>query len=369
MDADFAEIVGQIYEAALVPERWLVVLDFLARLSNSLTSGLIAASPSGASSYIATEPLASLIQASMATGALARNERPGRAIAKQHAGWMSDLELFTPEEHAAEPIYNAYLRPAGIGYTAGTVLPLPSGDILVFDVSRRTEAGPFDRRTLDRLDRLRPHLARSALISARLGLDFAKGAAEALALLGLPTAVLARDGRVLSVNDLFASMPDARVAIGARDRIGFADKGADALLKEALEAIGTDGTPTVRSIPVAASETSPAFVAHLTPVRRSALDLFGGSLALLIITPVEAPEAPLRQVLTVLFDLTPSEAHVARLLAGGHTVETAAATLAVTQDTVRTHLKRVLAKTGTARQADLVRLLAGTAARSPKGNG
>jgi DNA-binding CsgD family transcriptional regulator len=363
---DAETLVEQIYEAAFVPERWPDVLTVLASLSGALTSGLIFTNPSGVSGYIATEPLASLIRASMASGDLARNERPARALAKQHAGWLADLDIFTADEHKADPIYNAYLRPAGIGYTAGTVLPVPSGDILVFDVSRRTEAGPFERATLDRLDKLRPHLARSALISARLGLNFARGAVEALALLGLPAAVLARDGRVLSINAPFAALPESRIAIGARDRIGFADKGADTLLKEALARGGSDAAPDVRSIPIAATDAAPAFVAHVTPVRRSALDLFGGSLALLILTPVEAPEAPLRQVLTALFDLTPAEAHVARLLAGGHTVESAAETLVVARETVRSHLKRVLAKTGVTRQADLVRLLAGTAARTPR---
>ena len=62
-------------------------------------------------------------------------------------------------------------------------------------------------------------------------------------------------------------------------------------------------------------------------------------------------------LLEALFDLTPTEARVAALVAGGSTVKEAATRLSVKADTVRVHLKAVYSKTGAHRQADLARLL------------
>lgn len=58
-----------------------------------------------------------------------------------------------------------------------------------------------------------------------------------------------------------------------------------------------------------------------------------------------------------LYGLTPAESRLAWLLVGDFSLAEAAAQLGIAQSTARTVLKRVLAKTGTRRQASLVRLL------------
>jgi DNA-binding CsgD family transcriptional regulator len=60
-----------------------------------------------------------------------------------------------------------------------------------------------------------------------------------------------------------------------------------------------------------------------------------------------------------LFDLTPAEARVARDLAEGKTVANIAEASGASQNTVRTHVRGVLEKTGCNRQTDVVALLAG----------
>jgi DNA-binding CsgD family transcriptional regulator len=58
-----------------------------------------------------------------------------------------------------------------------------------------------------------------------------------------------------------------------------------------------------------------------------------------------------------LFGMTRSEAALCALLMAGKTAEQAAECLFVSIHTVRTHLKRILSKTDTGRQAELLRLL------------
>jgi len=61
--------------------------------------------------------------------------------------------------------------------------------------------------------------------------------------------------------------------------------------------------------------------------------------------------------LCILFGLAPAECVLIALLAEGCSVRTAAERLAITHESARTYLKRALHKTGTRRQAELVRLV------------
>ena len=72
--------------------------------------------------------------------------------------------------------------------------------------------------------------------------------------------------------------------------------------------------------------------------------------------PVQQKLVPER-IVAQLFGLTPTEAFLAVLLANGYTLAGAAEKLDVTESTVRSYAKRIFAKTGVSRQADLVRLI------------
>src|SRR6516225_8559403 len=98
-------------------------------------------------------------------------------------------------------------------------------------------------------------------------------------------------------------------------------------------------------------------VAHVVPIRLSARDIFLRCAAVLAMTPVAAPQAPPVDLVQSLFDLTPAEARVARSLAAGKTVEDIAADGGISPNTIRTHVRGVLEKTGCNRQADVVALL------------
>jgi DNA-binding CsgD family transcriptional regulator len=211
---------------------------------------------------------------------------------------------------------------------------------------------------MERLDAYRPHLARAALLAHRLGLRAATGATEALQLVGLPGAALTATGRVVVANALFEQLAP-RVGTGAFDHVAIGSRPADEALQRALGAIAGDPQLAARSIPVPAGEGEPALIAHLLPIRRAAHDIFASASALLVLTAVVAPEAPLTEMLHGLFDLTPAEARVARALAAGLSIEEISLRSATSRETVRTQLKGVMAKTATTRQADLVRLLAG----------
>src|SRR5262249_22523785 len=262
------------------------------------------------------------------------------------------------EEWEEEPIDRDVWRPQGVGWGMATAITIPTGEHVMFVLSRRTEYGPFERASAQRLDELRPHLARSVLISARLQLERARVAGEALAAMGIPALVLDETGRALAANSLIEAM-SGWVHWRALHRVSLQDKHAAHLLRDAIEITGSEIASSVHSFPVRNAHANAMMVAHVIPIRLSARDIFLRCSTVLAMTPVTPPQAPPVELVQSLFDLTPAEARVARSLAAGKTVEDIAADSSVSLNTVRTHLHHVLEKTGCNRQAEVVALLTG----------
>ena len=95
----------------------------------------------------------------------------------------------------------------------------------------------------------------------------------------------------------------------------------------------------------------------VTPLRPSGIGTQVQPLALVIIRDPEAATLS-TTALRELFGFTRSEAVIARDLASGLSLDDAAEQRGVGVATVRSHLKRILSKTGTHRQAEAVALIA-----------
>ncbi|MCU0818995.1 MAG: helix-turn-helix transcriptional regulator [Beijerinckiaceae bacterium] len=74
-------------------------------------------------------------------------------------------------------------------------------------------------------------------------------------------------------------------------------------------------------------------------------------------TPSPKGRASSPNLLAALFDLTPAQARTAAALADGVSVQGIAASLGITEKTVRTYIERIFAKTGARRLSDLLVLL------------
>ncbi len=223
------DLIDRVYEAAVVPELWDKVLDDVASRVGSV-GGLLFTANSQRTAWVGSS-FAGPLYADFIKDGFA-NPRPQRAIARNHAGFIGDHELFTWDEMDRDPAY-AYLRRKGGGWCAGTVIQVPSGDFVVFSWERRFKDGPFSAETIAALDPLRAHLARAALLSGRLGLERARAAAEALGLIGLPAAILSRTHGLLAANKLLEGLMP-QVVEDRQSRIGLVDRRADAMLGQSL---------------------------------------------------------------------------------------------------------------------------------------
>lgn len=354
MDERFLE---DLYEAAVVPELWPEVLRSFQGLTRGAGAVLITVADGQARWVSSSADFDEVVATHFER--FPGNGRTARLIGRNHAGFLRDIDIFTDEEMAIEPVYADFLIPRGLGIGVATAIASPSGEAFILHAERERQEGPLGGEQIARLDRMRPHLARAMLLSARLDFERARGATQALEAMGLPAAVLDRRGRPLSINALLAGMiPD--VAQDRLARLTLTNAAADMLLETAIASMNqTGGGAAVRSIPIAQQGDRPPLIVHLSPVRGAAHDVFSRASMILVVTPVVLGDAPSATVVQGLFDLTPAEARLAALIAAGSRPRDAAAMLGVTEETARTTLKRVMAKTGLHRQAELVGLLRG----------
>lgn len=352
------DLIDRIYECSVVPELWPRMLDDIAGTVDAHGGLLFSARKT--LHWTASESVRDVFADYVADGWFTRCSRRVCLMNAQEPGFFTEQDFWTEDQMGADPIYRDFFRPRGLGWSAGTALRVPSGDNIVFSMERTLTQGPVERDQLARLDDLRPHLARSALISARLELQRAEGATDALTALRLPALVLDDAGRVVEANELIQDMAD-RIGFGAGDRLVLPDRAANEILADRLAALGTHGGEQSCSLPLKDDLGQPVGVLHVLPVRRAAHDIFGRGFALLVLTPIGTDKSPSADLMRSLFDLTRSEARVARGLAVGKTAEEIAEEGDVAITTVRSQVRRVLEKTGCSRQAEVAALLAGLA--------
>lgn len=348
-------LINEIYEAALVPENWQGVLDQLAEMADAEGTLLFAAGP-GVPRWLSSQSIRATMIEWIQSKWFIDNPRGQRLVPINEPRFLTDLDGLTIEEIEASDFYTELLRPRGLGWCVGTSIRAPSGDTLVFSIEKAHSKGPVPRAVAERLDELRPHLARAAILSGRLGLERAKTAVATLEMIGLPAAALTGAGRIISANAGFLAGPPG-IRIGAGDLLRFESEKVQSLLTEAISNASNRHVDVGRSIPVSGSESAPPFVAHVVPLRGAGLDLFTGALSIMFLTPVAPNSSVPPELLQALFDLTPAEARIASQVTEGGSIEQIALSTRLSHNTVRTHLKSVFLKTGVQRQAELVSLL------------
>jgi DNA-binding CsgD family transcriptional regulator len=349
--------LDQIYESAFIPDAWPDVLDHLGKIAGALGGGLFVANgevTNWTASHGLEETMAAFVNGKVLQ-AMAR--RPRLYEAGQHS-FVTERDVFTESELNEHPLYRDFLRPRGLGWSARTSVRLPTGDNIILTMERALSDGPIPAESLLGINAMRPHLARAALISARLQLERAKAATETLAMLGLPALVFDPKGRVLGANKLIENL-DQIVVFTAHEKVALTDARANNLFKQAVETVSCDKLTAPFSFSVCDTSGVARMVAHVIPVRGQSRDIFVRCAGVLTLTPITSVQMPSVDLVQSLFDFTPAEAKVARFIAQGETVEDIALTNDVSVNTIRAQVRSVLDKTGCKRQIEVATLLSG----------
>ena len=274
-------------------------------------------------------------------------------------------ELFTPAEKRTSLMYNGFQPKYDCRDQVAVVVDRSSDERRRNSVLMWTMANGESQWEPDKLKRIRgllPHIRQAVRVRQELAAAEARAYADVSALLeqtSLGTVFLDRHGAIASANETARRM--LRADNGIHERRGALraslphdDATIRALMFRALPRLGHAAVGGYMSV---RRRAGLPLIVHVHPVTPGRADFGAQRLAALVL--IRDPDANRldSQIVGDVLGLTAAERRVAVLLARGRSVRDIARELHRSENTVRWTLKRVLSKTNSARQADLVRLL------------
>jgi DNA-binding CsgD family transcriptional regulator len=258
------------------------------------------------------------------------------------------------------------VRPQRLVDLASTVLDKSKTTSAVFGVFRHERDGRVDDEMRRRLRLVVPHLRRAVLVGRTIELATVTAATFADALDSLKAGMFLVDSTRAIVHANVSGhtmLASGEVLRAVGGRLAANDAKSDHELRAVLAAASTgDAGVGVAGIaqPLAARDGS-RNVAHVMPLTSGKRRLTGqhyAAVAALFVHEARLQFTSAPETIAEAYNLTPSEVRVLLAIAQEGGVPETAVALGINESTVRTHLQRVFAKTGTGRQADLVKLVA-----------
>jgi DNA-binding CsgD family transcriptional regulator/PAS domain-containing protein len=359
------DLIESIYDAALQPSRWNEAVVGINRFIGTQACGVFskdAVSKFGVTHYYCgADPRFIQLYAETYSqfDPLVRLPRFG------HVTGIPDLVSY--EDYRKGRFYQEWLAPQGCADAANVVIENSNPKCPVLFTALPPKKRMVDAEMRRRIALVVPHAHRALMINKAIEVKQSEASGFADALDGLSAGVFLVDGAggivhgnsagqaMLAEGDILRSVggliviSDAGVNRRLREILAVARDKADAIHDSAFPLIADDGTH---------------HVAHVLPLRSVVRGIHGPNLkavAALFVRKAELGSGSCGTLLARTFELTPTELRVLRSIVEIGGVPETAQELGIAETTVKTHLHRVFSKTGTNRQADLVRLAAGFA--------
>ena len=279
---------------------------------------------------------------------------------------VATTDLMPFAELTQTELYRQWAEPQGFVDFVSTVVDRTTVSTAIFGIFRHERNGIVDDQARRQMRLIAPHIRRAVLIGRMFEFKAAEVATFADALDGLGAGMYLVDagGRLIHANAAGNAFLDAGdILSSAGGRLVARDAQVDRALRDVFAAAGQgDAALGIKGIAVPLTgKEGERYVAHALPLtsgaRRRAGVVYTATVALFVrkaaLAITSAPEA-----IGSAFRLTPTELRVLLAIVEVGGIPEVAEAFGVADTTVRTHVSRLFEKTGTARQADLVKLVA-----------
>jgi len=364
-DSDFLDVV---YDAAVDPGLWTSVITRLVGMVGGSGGFLLdqnQASGKGEGIIVGADPAVrdDYFGRFATNNVLQKVDDPQAFMKRWTPRILTDEDWMPKEALLRSEFYNEFLRRIDVHSVMMVRLEARGLNAVNLDLGRPERRGRFEADDIARVSRYHPHLIRSLNLGRKLGARRQIDGGLAAYLEASPQAVflVGDDGRVRHANSAGERLAASAHGLTlARGRLAAVVPEQNRRL-QALIAAATSPDPEQRTggaVPVSAPDRLLPLSVTVAPVRANRLALFdGGPSAIVCVTDLEAGVSFPQARLCELLGLSAAEARVAMALVEGRTPREAAESLGVSFYTVRAHLVRIFDKTGTNRQAELVRLI------------
>ncbi|MGZ5837212.1 MAG: helix-turn-helix transcriptional regulator [Xanthobacteraceae bacterium] len=360
-------LIGDIYDAVIDPTQRNEVLDKIAAFTGGHSGGLLSKHSLSKSDvlycYVGADPNSLQVYSESYPKLDPTADSPCFGVEQV----VSATDLVPYEEFRRGRFYREWARPHGWVDVASAVIEKSATSCTFLSVVRHEANGLVDDEMRRRMALVIPHVRRALLIGQTIHRKQTEAVCFSDVLDGLSSGMILVDasGRIVHTNNAGNAILDAgdflRAVCG---RLVASDLAINAALREILVAANAgDAALGVKGIalPLTAHDGE-RYVAHVLPLtsgaRREAGLAYNAVAALFIRKASLEPFSP-PEVIGEMYKLTPTELRVLLAIVDIGGVPEVAAALGVAVTTVKTHLSRLFEKTGVARQADLVKLVAG----------
>jgi DNA-binding CsgD family transcriptional regulator len=362
-----SDLIGAVYDAAIDPSVWESAIVRIADFVGGCGAALFC---KDAGAYHVAS-LHSFGYRKPLPVALFRQIYPA---AQGH--FLGDLEvpiattdLIPFEDFTQTELYRQWAEPQGIVDFLSAVVDRTAISTAIFGIFRHKRNGVVDDRARRQMSLVAPHIRRSVLIGRMFEFKAAEVATFVDTLDGLAAGMFLVDASARLIhanaagNAILAASDILSLASG---RLVAGDAQVDRALRDVFVAAG-QGDAALGSKGIAiplVGRDGERYVAHALPLTSGARRRAGviyTAVAALFIRKAElaVPTAP--HAIGSAFKLTPTELRVLLAIVEVGGIPEVATAFGVADTTIRTHVSRLFEKTGTARQADLVKLVAGYA--------
>jgi DNA-binding CsgD family transcriptional regulator len=353
------DLLAAIYDAIIDPSRWDEVVKRIVEATKSF-SGNILLQQADAGSLTALYNVDPVLADAYAQ-TYHKNDpltTPAWRIAPGEARACSYTQT---DSFRASAYYDEFVRPQGWVDLVVTGLARTPNAFSLLALTRSPDAVWVEQAEWCLLETLAPHWRRAAVVHALLARTRATANSLAAAA-GFAVFVLAGNCRVLFANPKAEDL--VRRQTGLRYERGRLAATTPALTHR-LHALARAGAWPGRGVgdiggtlELSRGENCLPLLAHVIPLAASraaaVFDIDRPAAAVFVVDPAAGLGAQIERF-AARFALTIAETRVLAEIIGGEGLLAAAARLKITEATARTHAQRILAKTGTTRQTELIR--------------
>ena len=356
-----ADLLGQIYEAALEPSAWVTCLESIRDQFAANYVSLIVRPGSG-------DDLGLIVSAAGESRTIDPHNPP--LALSPFSGLTPDRlvtvdDVLTLTDWRASTYYRDWCAPHGVFHVMAVDLQTRDGGAYGLRITRDEASPAFTTEDRARCELLLPHLRRALNLHLSVNQDRKVNLlySEAMAHLMVGVIVLDEHGRVLESNAM------AKAIIAMADGLRISDNGLEAtygadnrklqrLVREVLDSAGKPSR--LRPVDAISVSRPSGKVSWGLVVQAMAPDQWTEGKhrpsAAVFVRDSDSKTSPPLRVAQELFQLTAAESMLAIQLANGLSLEEAAEALNIRRNTARAHLRSIFSKTGVRRQTELVRI-------------
>jgi DNA-binding CsgD family transcriptional regulator len=363
-------LIGEIYDAILDRAQWIEAIDKAAQFVGAQAGALIWRNPICRAVNIihafGIEPgYVELYRKHYAK----LDPTTGPMLLRDVGDVASTTDLLPHGELVKTCFYREWLQPQRFVDMLQANLDKSPTEVVHLCFMRKDDSGMIDNATRDRLRLIIPHMRRAVLVGELVDRTTAQAATFGDALDGICAGLFLVDGagQIVHANASGQAMLAQGVLLrGHGDKLLSHDTNAAEGLHDILSAAArdrTDAGPRGGAVPLTGRDGG-HYVAHVLSLTAGARRQVGADDSAVAAVFVQRASLDLpspQAAIGKLYKLTPTELRVLSGIVHVGGVPEVALAMGISVSTVKTHLRRLFAKTGTDRQADLVKLVAGYA--------